>query len=66
MVDYTKDTGTNRGIGIYLAAGLVVLVLLYALFAGGGTATVGDPALIAPDASEAAPVAEEAPAIISD
>ena len=66
MVDYTKDTGTNRGIGIYLAAGLVVLVLLYALFAGGGTSTVGDPTLVAPEASEAAPAAEESPAIITD
>lgn len=64
MVDYTKDTGTGGGIGIYLAAGLVVLVLLYALFAGGGTSTTTDPAAIG---TETAPVVEEtAPAIITE
>lgn len=67
MVDYTKDTGTGGGVGIYLAAGLVVLVLLYALFAGGGTSTSSDPALVVPDATETAPaVADPAPAIISE
>lgn len=64
MVDYTKDTGTNRGIGIYLAAALVVLVLLYALFAGGGSSPITDPTL-APEATEAAPAAES-PAIITE
>ncbi len=58
MVDYTKDPSTNRGIGIYLAAGGVVLILLYALFAGGNTS--------APEGIQAAPVAEESPAIITD
>ena len=65
MVDYTKDTGTNRGIGIYLAAALVVLVLLYALFAGGGSSPITDPEMVVPEATESAPAAES-PAIITE
>lgn len=64
MVDYSKDSGTRGGIGLYLVAGLVVLVLLYALFAGGGATTTGDPTLVIPEASEAAPAVEDtAPAV---
>jgi len=64
MVDYTKDTGTGGGFGIYFAAGLVVLVLLYALFAGGGSSTTIDPAAVQPVATEpAATGAETAPVL---
>lgn len=68
MVDYTKDTGTGRGIGLYIAGGLVVLVLLYALFAGGGAPTTLDAdGLAAPEATQTTPaVPDEAPAVVSE
>lgn len=64
MVDYTTKTSSGSSIGLYLAAGVIVLVLLYALFAGGSGTTVSDPAaLLEPAATsegaETAPVANE-------
>ncbi len=65
MVDYTtKETG-GSGVALYLIAGIIVLVLLYAIFAGGGGTTAGDPASLldepaaAPVADDVAPVATE-------
>lgn len=58
MVDYTQRESSGFGVGIYLAVGAIILVLLYALFAGGGSGTTTDPAaLTAPDAA-AVPEAE--------
>ena len=62
MVDYTtKDTSTGS-LGLWIAAGVVVLVILYALFAGGGGAVdPADPAALgtAPDAGAAAVPADD-------
>ena len=68
MVDYTQSkTGNARGIGFVIAAVVVVLVLLYALFAGGSVETTADPASVgaaetAPAAQEEAPIAPTVPA----
>ncbi len=58
MVDHTTSkTSSASGIGFIVAAAIVVLVLLYALFAGGSVSTTTDPATIG--AEETAPVVEE-------
>ena len=58
MVDYTQSkTSSASGIGFIVAAVIVVLVLLYALFAGGSVETTTDPAAVG--ATETAPVLEE-------
>ncbi len=55
---HTKsNTSSSSGIGFLVAAGIVVLVLLYALFAGGG-ATPVDPATVG-TTDQGAPVLEE-------
>ena len=41
-----NKTPDGGGIGFVVAAGLVVLLLLYALFAGGGVGTTVDPATL--------------------
>ena len=59
-------TSSGGGIGFLVAAGLVVLVLLYALFAGGGQpidpATVGTTDQGAPVVEDIVPVQPAAPA----
>ncbi|WP_296424253.1 hypothetical protein [Yoonia sp.] len=62
MVDYTSPkTGSGRGIGWLIAGAVVVLVLLYALFAGGGVSTTQDATGVGTvqDTAPAAPVAPE-------
>ena len=68
MVDYTTKDSGGSGIGVYIAVGAVLVVLLYAIFAGGGPAEVDPAALAAPadggaavtdDAAEPAPVITE-------
>ena len=61
MVDYTQSkTSSGSGIGFIVAAVIVVLVLLYALFAGGSVDPNADPAIVG--TSETAPATETAPA----
>jgi hypothetical protein len=69
MDDYTQTKASSgSGIGFLVAAVIVVLVLLYALFAGGSVDTTIDPAAIgateetAPVLEETAPAAPAAPA----
>ncbi|MEY1555095.1 hypothetical protein AB3Y40_05620 [Yoonia sp. R2331] len=62
MVDYTTGKTGGSGIGLYLAAGVVVLVLLYALFAGGGSTTTLDPATLSEDPGAAIAVEPDAAA----
>lgn len=58
MADYSQSKTTSAsGIGFIVAAVIVVLVLLYALFAGGSVSTTTDPAAIG--ATETAPVVDE-------
>lgn len=62
MVDYSKSsssTSSGGGIGIFVAAGIVVLVLLYALFAGGSVETTADPAAVGTAEESTAPVVDE-------
>lgn len=68
MDDYTQSrTSSGSGIGFLVAAVIVVLVLLYALFAGGSVDPNADPATIgatdgtAPVLEETAPAAPAAP-----
>ncbi|MDX8349584.1 MULTISPECIES: hypothetical protein [unclassified Cognatiyoonia] len=59
MDDYTQSrTSSGSGIGFLVAAVIVVLVLLYALFAGGSVDPNTDPAA-AGAADGTAPVLEE-------
>lgn len=47
MDDFTQSkTSTGSGIGFLVAAVIVVLVLLYALFAGGSVDPTADPASV--------------------
>ena len=46
MVDYTTKETSGSAIGLYIAAGAVVLILLWAIFAGGGTTTTLDPSAV--------------------
>ncbi|MEL7179221.1 MAG: hypothetical protein AAFN63_05260 [Pseudomonadota bacterium] len=56
---HTKtNTSSGSGVGFLVAAVIVVLVLLYALFAGGSVSTTIDPAT-AGGAEETAPALEE-------
>lgn len=63
-----SNTSSGSGVGFLVAAGIVVLVLLYALFAGGG-ATPVDPAAVgttdpgAPVLEESAPTQPVAPTV---
>ena len=72
MVDYTtKDAGRSggSGIGLYLAAGAIVVVLLYALFAGGGVPSTVDPEALgetAPAVLPEAGTADTAAPVITD
>lgn len=50
MVDYTTSKSGGSGLGLVLAAGFIVVVLLYALYAGSSRVT---PATGAPDAPAA-------------
>ena len=70
MDDYTQSkisSSTGSGIGFLVAAVIVVLVLLYALFAGGSVDSTVDPAAvgatdgIAPAAEETAPAVPAVP-----
>lgn len=69
MDDFTqsKTTTSGSGIGFLVAAVIVVLVLLYALFAGGSVDTTVDPAAVgatdgtAPAVEETAPVEPTVP-----
>jgi len=54
----TPSTSSSGGIGFLVAAVIVVLVLLYALFAGGSVSTTVDPASLGAG-EEAAPLVEE-------
>ena len=72
MDDFSQiksNTSSGSGIGFLVAAGIVVLVLLYALFAGGGAETPVDPATLnttdqgAPVLEETAPTQPTAPAV---
>ena len=65
MADYSQSkTSSASGIGFIVAAVIVVLVLLYALFAGGSVETTTDPAAIGAAESEAAPALDgTAPAL---
>lgn len=54
----TPSTSSNSGIGFLVAAVIVVLVLLYALFAGGSVSTTVDPASVGAT-EESAPLVEE-------
>lgn len=46
MVDYTTKQSGGSAVGLYIAAGAVVLILLWAIFAGsGGTPTI-DPGAV--------------------
>jgi hypothetical protein len=64
----TPSTSSSGGIGFLVAAVIVVLVLLYALFAGGSVsptadpATVGAPEQTAPALEDTAPIQPVAPA----
>lgn len=64
-----SKTSSGSGIGFLVAAVIVVLVLLYALFAGGGVSTTVDPATVgtteqgAPLVEEVAPAQPVAPAV---
>lgn len=62
MVDYTTKESGGWGAGLYVALGLVVLFVLYLIFAGGGVAP-NDPAVLsepaAPAATDTAPAASE-------
>ncbi|MCK0094881.1 hypothetical protein MWU60_04820 [Yoonia sp. F2084L] len=53
-----STTSSGSGIGFLVAAVIVVLVLLYALFAGGSVSTEVDPATVG-TTQEVAPVVEE-------
>lgn len=63
------NTPSGGGIGFLVAAGVVLLVLLYALFAGGGAGTTIDPATFgatdqgAPVLEDTAPVQPVAPTV---
>lgn len=63
------NTPSGSGIGFLVAAAVVVLVLLYALFAGGGSDTSVDPAAVgatdqgAPVLEETAPAQPAAPGV---
>ncbi len=63
MADFDNSTnaksGSKSGIGLLVVAGLVVLVLLWAIFAGGGTSI--DNAV--PDAAAPAAIEDTAPAL---
>ncbi|WP_108815884.1 hypothetical protein [Loktanella sp. Alg231-35] len=54
----TPSTSNGGGIGFLVAAVIVVLVLLYALFAGGSVSPTADPATVGAT-EEAAPALEE-------
>ena len=45
MVDYTTKPSGGGAVGLYIAAGAVVLVLLWAIFAGGGGTPTIDPSV---------------------
>ncbi len=63
MVDHTSTkTSSASGIGFVVAAVIVVLVLLYALFAGGSVNTTTDPAAIG--AEETAPIVDETAPVV--
>ncbi|MEM9786983.1 MAG: hypothetical protein AAF801_10820 [Pseudomonadota bacterium] len=63
MDDYTQSrTSSGSGIGFLVAAVIVVLVLLYALFAGGSVDPTADPAAIGATDGTAPAVEETAPA----
>ena len=55
MVDYTSKPASGGSLWLFILAGGIVLILLYALLAGGGPTTV-DPAML----SEQAPAGAEA------
>lgn len=57
MVDYTSSRSSSRGIWIFVAAAVVVLLLLYALFAGGNVGTEMAP--VANDMPDSAPMLED-------
>ena len=56
MVDYTSKTTSGSSLWLYILAGGIVLVLLYALFAGGGS-TEFDPATLSEPAATGAELA---------
>lgn len=57
MVDYTTSKTASGGSIAFIAIGaLVVLVMLYALFAGGEVSTTAEPVAIS---EEAAPLTDE-------
>ena len=62
MVDYTSSRTGSSGIWIFVAAAVVVLLLLYALFAGGNVAVSTNPDT-APIVEDVAPAAPAEPAV---
>lgn len=63
MDDYTQSrTSSGSGIGFLVAAVIVVLVLLYALFAGGSVDPTADPATVGATDGTAPAIEETAPA----
>ncbi len=64
MDDYTQSkTSSGSGIGFLVAAVIVVLVLLYALFAGGSVDPNADPATVGATDGAAPALEETAPAV---
>jgi len=61
MVDYTSKTSAGFSPWLYILAGGIVLILLYAIFAGGGPNTVDPASITAPAESgaESAPTVNE-------
>lgn len=59
MVDHTTKSTSGGSLWLFILAGGIMLILLYALFAGGGPKTV-DPAMLLSE--PAATGAEVAPA----
>lgn len=57
MVDYTSSRTGSSGIWIFVAAAVVVLLLLYALFAGSNVGTEMDPVVIG--TPDSAPIVED-------
>lgn len=66
MVDYTTGKTSGSGIGLYLAAGVIVLVLLYALFAGGSGPATLDPATLSEDPAAAIAVEPDAAPAVTE
>ncbi len=57
MVDYTSKSTSSGSLWLYILAGGIVVIFLYALFAGGGPTTVDPSTLSADPAAVSEPAA---------